>query len=236
MQKRKITFFTGAGMSAESGLQTFRDAVDGLWNNYAIEDVCTPQAWKRNPAMVLDFYNQRRKQCIEALPNLAHQLIAKLEVDFDVSIVTQNIDDLHERAGSTKVVHLHGELMKSRSSLNPALLYDCENVIEMGDKCERGSQLRPHVVWFGEMLNEEIVNQAKACIRECDLCVIIGTSLNVYPANSIPNSLNQEAKLIVIDPEKVNVSILDIKPEIIPKKAVEGMSELYERLKNNFSI
>lgn len=137
MQKPKILFLTGAGISAESGLQTFRDSEDGLWANYKIEDVCTPEAWEKKPALVLDFYNQRRKQCQEAQPNLAHELIAKLEENYEVVVITQNVDNLHERAGSTKVIHLHGELMKSRSTANPKLLYDSEGDVLIGDLCEQ---------------------------------------------------------------------------------------------------
>jgi NAD-dependent deacetylase len=235
MQKLKITFFTGAGISAESGLQTFRDSIDGLWNNYSIEDVCTPEGWDKNPSKVLDFYNERRIQCQNAMPNKAHELIAALEADFKVTVVTQNVDNLHERAGSSNVIHLHGELMKSRSSVDNSLIYSCNDTIELGETCEKGSQLRPHVVWFGEMLDDEMMYQAKKSIVACDLCVIVGTSLNVYPANSIPNYLSKGAKLIIIDPEKVNVETLDVAPFFITKKAVEGMSEMYEVLKNSSS-
>ena len=148
-KKLKILFFTGAGVSAESGLQTFRDSHDGLWNNYKLEDVCTPEAWKKNPALVLDFYNQRRKQCIESIPNKAHQLIAELENDFMVTIVTQNVDDLHERAGSSTIIHLHGELMKSRSTRDDKLIYNIQDDIKIGDKCEKKQPTSPSycLVW-----------------------------------------------------------------------------------------
>jgi len=166
-RKPKILFFTGAGVSAESGLQTFRDSKDGLWDNYKIEDVCTPEAWTKNPAMVLDFYNQRRKQCKEAQPNLAHELIAKLEAQYEVVVVTQNVDNLHERSGSTKVIHLHGELMKARSTANSKLIYDRELDIVLGDFCEQQSQLRPHIVWFGEGLDNTLLD---AAIKEAVTC------------------------------------------------------------------
>src|SRR6201998_1141770 len=153
MSKRKrIVVFTGAGMSAESGIKTFRDS-GGLWEEYKLEDVATPEAWQRNPKLVLDFYNQRRKQVMEAKPNQGHLILAQLEKDFDVQIITQNIDDLHERAGSKKILHLHGQIMKAQSSLDPTLVYPMKKTeISFGDKCEKGSQLRPHMVWFGEMV------------------------------------------------------------------------------------
>jgi len=231
MKKSKILFFTGAGISAESGLQTFRDSKNGLWNNYKIEDVCTPQAWEKNPALVLDFYNQRRIQCKEAKPNLAHELIAKLETQYEVVVVTQNVDNLHERAGSSKVIHLHGELMKVRSTANPELIYQRENDISLGDFCENQSQLRPHIVWFGEELDPEILDSAIKEAFTCALCVVVGTSLQVYPANSLPNYVPYASKMIIIDPMASDIDF-DAGRSIhyINKKAVEGMQLFYESL------
>jgi NAD-dependent deacetylase len=231
MIKPKILFFTGAGISAESGLQTFRDSKDGLWNNFKIEDVCTPQAWSKNPALVLDFYNQRRKQCKEASPNRAHELIAKLEEQFDVTVVTQNVDNLHERSGSTNVIHLHGELLKARSTVDAKLIYDWEADILLGDKCEKQSQLRPHIVWFGEGLDNDILNKAIKEAVSCAVCVVVGTSLNVYPANSLPHYVPFASQMIIIDPQ---ANEMDIDEEryiyYLSKKAVEGMQMVYDSL------
>lgn len=233
MKKLKILFFTGAGVSAESGLQTFRDSIDGLWNNYSIEEVCTLEGWAKNPSKVLGFYNERRKQCQNAQPNKAHELIAQLEEDFTVTVVTQNVDNLHERAGSSNVIHLHGELMKSRSTLNPNLIYDIEGVIQLGDKCEKGGQLRPHIVWFGEELEDENINLAIKATMECNLCVIIGSSLQVYPANQIPSYVHPKSKVVVIDPNDLNVEV-DTENSIhfMKSSAVNGMEELVNVLKN----
>ncbi|MBK5286328.1 MAG: NAD-dependent deacylase, partial [Bacteroidia bacterium] len=178
--KKKLVAFTGSGISAESGLKTFRDS-DGLWEEYNVYDVATPEAWYRNRKLVLDFYNARRKQVINAKPNAAHYSLAKLESSFDVSIITQNIDDLHERAGSKNVLHLHGELMKSQSTLDKKLLYPVSGTeLNEGDKCERGSQLRPFVVWFGEEV--PMIPRAAEIISEAEILIIVGTSLQVYPA------------------------------------------------------
>lgn len=227
--KKKIVFFTGAGVSAESGLATFRDSVNGLWNNYRIEDVCTPQAWDKDKALVLEFYNYRRRQCLEVKPNIAHNLIAELESDFDVDVVTQNVDDLHERAGSTKVVHLHGELMKVRSSMNPNLVYNWIEDVRIGDNCEDGFQLRPHIVWFGEPLDNQKIEQAIDVIMKCDICVIVGTSLQVAPANQIPTFLKEGAELFVIDPNDVSINFHS-NVNFIKAKACEGMEVLMKNL------
>lgn len=202
MRKIKIVFFTGAGVSAESGLETFRDSENGLWNNFRIEDVCSPLGWSNNPRLVLDFYNERRRQYLSVQPNKAHDLIAALESDFEVTVVTQNVDDLHERAGSTKVIHLHGEITKVRSTVDKELIYKTDKAVVLGDLCEKGSQLRPHVVWFGEELNKQFVHEAMVELLECDVCVVIGTSLEVYPANTLPVLLNENCKLIVINPDE----------------------------------
>ena len=229
--KLKILFFTGAGVSAESGLQTFRDAKDGLWNNYAIEDVCTPEGWSKNPELVLDFYNQRRKQCLEAFPNKAHEIIAELEQKYNVTVVTQNVDNLHERAGSTNVIHLHGELMKSRSTKDEKLIYPITENIKLGDTCEKQSQLRPHIVWFGEQLEDANINLAVKAAMECNLCVIIGSSLQVYPANQIPSYVHPNSKVVVIDPSDLEVDIdQNNSIHFMKCSAVKGMEEIYKVL------
>ena len=237
MNKPKILFFTGAGISAESGIPTFRDSENGLWNNYKIEDVCTPQAWDKNPALLLDFYNQRRNQCREAKPNVAHELIAKLEAYFEVVVVTQNVDNFHERAGSSNIIHLHGELMKVRSTIDPTLIYEREHDIVLGDTCEKQSQLRPHIVWFGEQLNPELLD---AAIREavtCSICIVVGCSLEVYPANTLPNYVPYASQMIVIDPKADEIDVDDNRPiHIINKKAVEGMQMVYDSLVRNMTL
>ena len=233
-KKKKIVFFTGSGVSVESGLATFRNSPDGLWENYKIEEVCTYEAWEENPELLLEFYNQRRNQCKDALPNQAHKLIAALEKDFEVTVITQNVDNLHERAGSTKVLHLHGELFKSRSTKENHLLYDQLEDIKLGDYCELGSQLRPHIVWFGEQLDEKIVNNAKLEMVRADVCVIVGTSMLVYPANTIPYYVDEKAKIVVIDPEEVAVDFEDdFEFFHIKEKATSGMQTLVESLLKN---
>jgi NAD-dependent deacetylase len=197
--KLKIAVFSGAGISAESGIKTFRDS-NGLWEEYDINEVATPQAWKKNFRLVLEFYNKRRKQIIEAQPNDAHYALASLEKHHEVNIITQNIDDLHERAGSKNILHLHGEIRKSKSTLDRSLIYDIEGwELKEGDKCERGSQLRPHVVWFGEEV-PEIPNAARI-ISESDILLIIGTSLNVYPAAGLIYYTKPGAEIYLVGPE-----------------------------------
>jgi NAD-dependent deacetylase len=231
MQKPKILFLTGAGISAESGLQTFRDSEDGLWANYKIEDVCTPEAWEKNPALVLDFYNQRRKQCHEARPNLAHELIAKLEENYEVVVITQNVDNLHERAGSSKVIHLHGELMKSRSIADPKLLYDSEGDVLIGDLCEQNSQLRPHIVFFGEGLDQSIHDAAVKEAVNCSVFIIVGTSLMVSPANALPHYVPFASQMVVIDPLAHELDIDDERSIFyLSEKATVGMQQLYKVL------
>ncbi len=199
---KKIVVFTGAGISAESGISTFRES-GGLWEKYDINDVATPEAWARNQNLVLEFYNQRRKQVLAAQPNPAHTALVELEKKFDVQIITQNIDDLHERAGSKKVLHLHGEIRKSRSTFNPELVYDIKGwEIKAGEKCEKGSQLRPHIVWFGEMVPE--MNLAAEISAEADIFLIIGTSLNVYPAAGLVHSTQNDCPVYLVDPNEVN--------------------------------
>jgi NAD-dependent deacetylase len=224
---KKIVVLTGAGISAESGLKTFRDS-DGLWEGYDIEEVATPQAWARNPALVQDFYNMRRKSVLEAKPNAAHLALVKLEKQYDVTIITQNIDDLHERAGSTNVLHLHGIITRSQSSLNPELTYPMDGwEIKMGDLCELGSQLRAHVVWFGE--DVPMISKAAQICQKADLFILIGSSLAVYPAAGLVNFVRPEVPKYIVDP---------VIPDMqggraftkIEKKASVGVPELINEL------
>ncbi len=224
---KKIIVFTGAGISAESGINTFRDS-GGLWEQHKIEDVATPEAWHRNPGMVLDFYNQRRKQVLEANPNAAHISIVELEKKYEVVVVTQNIDDLHERAGSSKVLHLHGEIRKSRSSLDSRLIYEIKGwELRHGEKCEKGSQLRPHIVWFGEMV--PAMEDASWLTSMADIFIIIGTSLEVYPAANLVMYTKASCEKYLIDPKaKVPSGVSDI--NIINEKAGIGVPALIKKL------
>lgn len=191
-----IVILTGAGISAESGLKTFRDS-DGLWNGYSIQEVATPEGFAKNPKLVLDFYNQRRKEIANAKPNAAHLTLAKLQNKYAVTIITQNIDDLHERAGSNKVIHLHGEIFKMRSVANPQVTYPITGDINLGDLAEDGSPLRPFIVWFNEEV--PLLPQAAAVVAEADVFVIIGTSLQVYPAAGLIHYVAADSPIIVID-------------------------------------
>ncbi len=224
---KKIVVFSGAGMSAESGLKTFRDN-NGLWENYKVEEIATPEAFKANPKKVLQFYNERRKQLRLAEPNEAHKIIASLEKSFDITVITQNVDNLHEKAGSTHVLHLHGELNKAESSKNPRLIYDLKGKdIEIGDLCEDGHQLRPHVVWFGEA----VPNMGKAfqIVNDADIFVTVGTSLNVYPAASLVTATNSYCKKYLVDTQVPISAELD-DYIIIQKKASEGLASLAQIL------
>lgn len=229
---KRIVVLTGAGVSAESGIRTFRDS-GGLWEEYDIHEVATPEAWNRNRELVLRFYNERRKQLLEVKPNPAHYALAELEEHFDVQIVTQNIDNLHERAGSSNVLHLHGELTKSRSSLDPNLIYDIDGwEIKLGDKCELGSQLRPHIVWFGEMVPE--LENAARVTQTADILIVIGTSMNVYPAAGLVHYSSNDAPKFLIDPSDVYVDgIYNL--EVLKAKAGEGMPLLKDRLIKEFA-
>lgn len=228
----KIVVFTGAGISAESGIKTFRDS-GGLWEEYNIKDVATPEAWKKDKELVLDFYNKRRKQVINAKPNPAHFAIASLQEKFDVHVITQNIDDLHERAGSKKVLHLHGEIMKSRSSVNPSLIYKVENgEIKIGDKCENGSQLRPHIVWFGELVPD--MERAYSITQSADIFLIIGTSLNVYPAAGLVNFVSPTSSVFLVDPNDPFLNN-DSKVTVIKEKASIGVPMLAQQFLTGFS-
>lgn len=195
---KKIVVLTGAGISAESGLKTFRDA-DGLWEGHDVYEVASPEGWYRNQSLVLDFYNQRRRQLLEVFPNEAHTALARLENFYDVSIITQNVDDLHERGGSTNVIHLHGELLKSRSSVDERLVYECKSDINVGDCCEKKSQLRPHIVWFGELV--PMLEKAAQITAQADILFIIGTSMQVYPAANLINFANRSIPKYFIDPK-----------------------------------
>jgi NAD-dependent deacetylase len=224
---KKIVVLTGAGVSAESGINTFRDS-GGLWEQHRIEDVATYDAWRRNRELVLRFYNLRRRQLAEVSPNPAHYALARLEERYDVQIVTQNVDDLHERGGSTKILHLHGEMVKARSTLDESLIYTIGyKDINEGDKCEKGSQLRPHIVWFGEAVpNIEI---AAEMVSEADILMVVGTSLAVYPAAGLVNLHRGSGPRYLIDPNAGELKCSG-KWVIIAKKAGEGVPELVDEL------
>ncbi|HJW31134.1 MAG TPA: Sir2 family NAD-dependent protein deacetylase, partial [Saprospiraceae bacterium] len=194
----KVVILTGAGISAESGIRTFRDA-GGLWEGYKIEEVATPEAWERNPQVVLDFYNERRKQLHSVSPNAAHAAIARLDPHFDTVVITQNVDNLHERAGSTHIIHLHGELLKARSERYEHLIYDWPGDITLGDQCERGMQLRPHIVWFGEMV--PMLEPAVQEILNADIILVVGSSMQVYPAAGLVAYAPMHAMIYYIDPK-----------------------------------
>ena len=228
MSKQKLVVLTGAGISAESGLRTFRDS-DGLWEGYNIEDVATPRAWCRDPQLVLDFYNMRRRDVLAAKPNAAHIALAELEKHYDLHIITQNIDDLHERAGSTKVMHLHGEIIKMRSDKNVHKLYPITGDISLGDKAEDGGQYRPHVVWFEEPV--PMIEQAIPVMYDADVFVLIGTSLAVYPVAGLVDYVRPEVAKYVIDKKIPSVSrYRNVIP--IEKPATEGIQELMAQLLN----
>lgn len=194
---KKLVVLTGAGISAESGISTFRDA-GGLWEQHRIEDVATPEAWARNPELVLRFYNQRRSKLNDVQPNAGHLALVDLEKNFDVRIITQNVDDLHERAGSSRVLHLHGELRKVRSERHPDLIYDWEGDLLLGDLCEKGAQLRPHIVWFGESV--PMLTPAAKLASEADIFLIVGTSLQVYPAAGLMAYAPRHIPFFYVDP------------------------------------
>ena len=219
---KKLIILTGAGMSSESGIRTFRDS-DGLWEEYDVMEVASIQAWHKNPGLLLRFYNERRKQMIESQPNQGHILLAELQQLFDIQIITQNVDDLHERAGSKHVLHLHGELTKARSSVDPSLIYTLENPeMKLGDKCEKGSQLRPHIVWFGEAV--PAISEAVPIVESADYLCVIGTSMNVYPAAGLINYARYKTPIFLIDP---NPPVgLPARLKVIAKGAGEGVAEL----------
>lgn len=223
---KKLVVLTGAGVSQESGLRTFRD-MGGLWEEYDVMDVATPEAWARNPELVNRFYNDRRRQLYECEPNAGHRGLAELEKYFDVHIITQNVDDLHERAGSTKVLHLHGELKKVRSTANPNLVYELDGwELKLGDTCEKGSQLRPHIVWFGEAV--PAMDEAIELVEQADIFVVVGTSLNVYPAAGLLHYTHNDVPVYVIDPERPPVYRDSV--VFIEEKAGAGVDKLKKML------
>lgn len=229
--KKKLVVLTGAGMSAESGISTFRDS-DGLWENHPVEEVATPEGFAINPELVLRFYNERRRELVTVQPNAGHLGLVDLEKDFDVEIITQNVDDLHQRAGSNQVLHLHGELMKARSTRDESLIYEMSAVkvdINIGDKCEKGHQLRPHIVWFGESV--PMITEAAKIAEQADVFVIIGTSMNVYPAAGLINYVPYDAPIYLIDPKDVHTGHARVKH--IKKGASEGVKELTKLLLEN---
>jgi NAD-dependent deacetylase len=227
--KKKLIVLTGAGISAESGLRTFRDS-DGLWEGYEVTEVATPRAWKKNPSLVLDFYNMRRRDVLGAKPNRAHLGLAELEKDFDVHIITQNIDDLHERAGSSKVLHLHGEIFKMRSETDDQLIYDIREDIVLGDKAKDGSQLRPHIVWFEEPV--PTIEAAVALVRQADIFVVVGSSLVVYPAAGLVGFARQGIPTFILDKQIPYTSRMGNLTSI-EKPATAGMEELMTILKRD---
>jgi NAD-dependent deacetylase len=228
MKRKNIVVLSGAGISAESGLSTFRDS-GGLWDKYEIYDVATPEAWARDQNLVQGFYNARRKQCGEVKPNIAHLLLAELEDEYDVQIITQNVDDLHERAGSSNVLHLHGMLTKARSTINENLVYDIGyKQLTSEDLCPEGSQLRPHIVWFGEAVPE--MENAEKIVQNAEVLIIVGTSLNVYPAAGLYQSASANCPIYVVDPNEVKVT--NSRFTIIKEIASVGIASVKDQLKS----
>jgi len=230
MPKQKIVVLTGAGMSAESGLKTFRDE-NGLWEGHDVMQVASPQGFAQNPELVLEFYNQRRRQLLEVSPNKGHLALGQLEQTFDVSIITQNVDNLHEQAGSSHVVHLHGELFKVRSTINENHILDWKKDLVLGDTDDNGNQLRPHIVWFGEMV--PMLETAAQITQQAEILIIVGTSMQVYPAASLIHYAPKQTPIYFIDP-RPNIRSSDFENlTVIPKTAAEGVPTLVEQL---FSI
>lgn len=224
----KLVVLTGAGVSAESGIPTFRDA-GGLWEGYDVMEVATPEGWQKNPALVLDFYNQRRKKALEVNPNRAHQLLAELESSFDVTVITQNVDNLHERAGSTSVLHLHGSLFESRSDIDENLIYPIQGwELKLGEKCELGSQLRPNIVWFGELVYK--IEEAMEITSQADIFLVVGTSLQVYPAASLVHYAKPGVRKIIVDPKKPEGGLFGNDIEFVIDKAGSGMEKVMAML------
>ena len=230
MPRQKIVVLTGAGMSAESGLKTFRDE-NGLWEGHDVMQVASPQGFAQNPELVLEFYNQRRRQLLEVSPNKGHLALGQLEQTFDVSIITQNVDNLHEQAGSSHVVHLHGELFKVRSTVNENHILDWKKDLVLGDTDDNGNQLRPHIVWFGEMV--PMLETAAQITQQAEILIIVGTSMQVYPAASLIHYAPKQAPIYFIDP-RPNIRSSDFENlTVIPKTAAEGVPSLVEQLFNN---
>lgn len=226
---KKVVVLSGAGISAESGINTFRDA-DGLWEGHDVMSVASPQGWHANQALVLDFYNQRRRQLKQVKPNLGHLALVELAEKFQVDIITQNVDDLHERAGSEQVIHLHGELLKASSTINPDLVYPCHDDIALGSLCELGGQLRPFIVWFGEQV--PLLEQAAYLVEQADIIIIVGTSMQVYPAASLASYARQGCPIYYIDPNPaINDAVNHLHDlTIIKEKASKGLPELVKNL------
>ena len=225
--KKKLVVLSGAGISAESGIKTFRDS-DGLWEGHNVMEVATPEGWHKNPELVLDFYNKRRQQLKEVQPNLGHQILAELENEFDVSIITQNVDDLHERAGSTNVLHLHGELLKVRSTKNANYILDWTEDLNFGDFDENKNQLRPHIIWFGE--EAPALDEAIAITKTADFFAVIGTSLQVYPAAGLIDFTAADVPVFYIDPKPNKIPNIRNPLDIIPEVASQGMETLKKKL------
>lgn len=230
MARKKLVVLSGAGISAESGLRTFRDS-DGLWEGYQVTEVATPRAWQRNPQLVLDFYNMRRKDVAAASPNAAHTGLASLEKDFDVTIITQNIDDLHERGGSKRVMHLHGEIFKMRSEQDEFLVKEIRGDIHLGDLAEDGAQYRPHIVWFEEPV--PMIQEAIPVVHSAEIFVVVGTSLVVYPAAGLVNYTRTGIPVFVID-KKIPSLPAVAGLHIIEKPATEGVADLIQILKTQY--
>ncbi|MDX2195900.1 MAG: NAD-dependent deacylase [Cytophagales bacterium] len=225
---KRVVVLTGAGISAESGLKTFRDA-GGFWEGYSIEEVATPQAWHKNPELVLKFYNERRKQGIHAQPNAAHMALKELEKHTEVKIITQNIDNLHEKAGSKYITHLHGEIFKSRSTVDQRLVYDIQGwELKIGDLCEKGSQLRPHIVWFGEEV--PLMETAINITLSADVFLIVGTSLLVYPAASLVEYVRPSVPIYVVDPNASAMNINRKNVHLYERTATEGVPEVIQKI------
>ena len=224
---KNIVVLTGAGISAESGIKTFRDR-DGLWEGHDVMEVASPEGFRKNPELVLDFYNKRRAQLKDVQPNTAHSILAQLQENFEVHIITQNVDDLHERAGSKNIIHLHGELLKVRSINNTTTFYEWKTDVKIGDTDKNGSQLRPHIVWFGEEVPE--IENALRIVQEADYLAVVGTSLQVYPAAGLINYAKQHIPVYYIDPKPATIYDLPNPLEIISLSATEGMEVLREKL------
>jgi len=228
--KKKLVVLTGAGISAESGIKTFRDS-DGLWEGHNVLDVATPEGWHKNPALVLDFYNQRRRQLKEVLPNRAHQILAELENEFEVYVITQNVDDLHERAGSSNVLHLHGELLKVRSSVDANYILDWQDDLNFGDFDKDNNQMRPHIVWFGEEV--PALEEALQLTQNADYFAVIGTSLQVYPAAGLIDYTPRKTPIFYIDPKPIQIPNLKNPLEVIAEMASTGVEIMRNKLLSN---
>ena len=225
--KKKLVVLTGAGISAESGIKTFRDA-DGLWEGHNVMDVATPGGWHKNPKLVMNFYNQRRQQLQEVQPNLGHQILAELEKDFEVFIITQNVDNLHEKSGSSNVLHLHGELLKVRSTKNTNYILDWETDLNFGDFDDKGNQLRPHIVWFGEEV--PAFEEAVGIVENADILIIIGTSLQVYPAASLINFAKATIPVFYIDPKPAEIYNLPKNIKVLATTGTKGIKIVQKEL------